>query len=316
MVFPELLISGRRAPCLFSLFLLCLHAMLALQASSDGDVASSSFPPRRMRMIFSAENREQLPVFVEQLQKTRGAINLASCYCYSVGILTPNSTLPQDNFCWDHFTQPVQRSLPEIQQHPIIQMGGENALTNFGRAEIFTKLFVAEALKRSYSGYFLDVEFHGDEHYDAAKKYRDFLHVFGSALHANNLTMTVLSRSVDSHATPASILNVIGGLDGFVVEEGSHDWKEIEAFVRAMGYRFRPRGGALLYPHGELNSRYYMQAVLQGMTQSGCQELAFFANFKDMGDVMIEEMKKWLQGEPNITVQQPTPAHNFYYDWH
>ena len=297
------LVTGnlRATMVILPFFLLSLVlTVLQTQRSHGADV--SLFPSRRMRMIFTAEHREQLPAFVEQLEKTRGAINIASCYCYSLGVLAPNATLPSDNFCWDDFTRPVQEKLPEIQIHPIIQMGGENAVTNFGRAEIFTNLFVPEALKRNYSGYFLDVEFHGDEHYDNAKKYRDFLHVFGSALHQHNLTLTVLSRSVDSHATPASILNVIGGLDGFVVEEGSHEWKEIEAFVRAMGYRFKPRGGALLYPHGELNSRYYMQSVLQGMTQSGCQELAFFANFKDMGDVMIEEMKRWLEGAPNATV--------------
>ena len=36
----------------------------------------------------------------------------------------------------------------------------------------------------------------------------------------------------------------------------------IEEFVRAMGYRFKPRGGALLYPHGELNSLWNIQSVL------------------------------------------------------
>lgn len=159
-------------------------------------------------MIVTVEHESQLPEYVNLLDKYRGAINIASSYCYSVGPLEPTSKLPDVNFCWKYFTQPLQQRVPEMHIHPIIQMGGDNALHNFGRAEIFTKLFVAEALKSNYSGYFLDVEFHGDEHYENAKKYRDFLHVFGSALHQHNMSMTVLSRSVDSHATPASILNV------------------------------------------------------------------------------------------------------------
>ena len=166
------------------------------------------FPTRRMRMIFSAEHQSQLPAYVEMLEKYRGAINIASSYCYSVGKLAPNASLPDDNFCWKYFTQPIQQRLPEIHIQPIIQMGGENAEYNFGRAELFTKIFVDEAVKMNYSGYFLDVEFHGDSHYEWAKKYRDFLHILGSALHQRNKSMTVLSRSVDSHATPASILNV------------------------------------------------------------------------------------------------------------
>lgn len=170
--------------------------------------AQLPFPTRRMRMIISAEHESQLPEYTGLMEKYRGAINIASAYCYSVGKLNPNSSLPAENFCWKYFTQPLQQKVPELHIQPIIQMGGENAEYNFGRAEIFTKMFVNEALRLNYSGYFLDVEFHGDSHYEWAKKYRDFLHIFGSALHQHNKSMSVLSRGVDSHATPASILNV------------------------------------------------------------------------------------------------------------
>ena len=193
-------------------------------------------PDRRLRMIFSAEHKTDLPAFVHLLKEHPGTINIASAYCYTLGIVSPNTTLLPDNFCWDYFTKPVQALQPKIHIHPIIQMGGDNAIANFGRAEIFVKLFVPEALKYNYSGYFMDVEFHGDKHYHEAERYHEFLHVFGSALHEHNISLTVLSRSDNSHATPISIINVTGGVDAFVVEESSRNWKEVVVHVCCSTY--------------------------------------------------------------------------------
>ena len=259
------------------------------------------FPDRRLRMIFSAEHRSDLPGFANLLKSHPGTINIASCYCYSLGVVDSNTTLGPDNFCWDDFTKPVQAMTPPIHVQPIIAMGGTNAITNFGRAEIFAKLFVAEALKYNYTGYFMDVEFHGDKRYHNAEKYHEFLHVFGSALHEHNVSLTVLSRSANSHATPLTILNVTGGVDSFSVEESSRNWKEIVAFIRALTYHYRERGGTLIYPNGELNSAYFIRSIFQCMSDVGARELAFFANFRDMGDVWFPEMRNWLAGQPNRT---------------
>jgi hypothetical protein len=258
-------------------------------------------PDRRLRMIFSAEHKSDLPGFVKIVEEHPGTINIASAYCYSIGVVTENTTLSPDNFCWDYFTKPIQALQPKIYVHPIIQMGGDNAIVNFGRASIFVKLFIPEALKYNYSGYFMDVEFHGDKHYHEAERYHEFLHVFGSALHEHNISLTVLSRSDNSHATPISIINVTGGVDAFVVEESSKDWKEIIAFIKALTYPYKNKAGTLLYPNGDLNSAYFIQSIFQAMTEVHAQELAFFANFHDMGDVWFPEMQNWLEGKPNAS---------------
>ena len=94
-------------------------------------------PDRRLHMIFSAEHKSDFPGFVKILTEHPGTINIASAYCYSLGVVTENTTLLPDNFCWDYFAKPIQALQPQIYVHPIIQMGGDNAIVNFGRAEIF-----------------------------------------------------------------------------------------------------------------------------------------------------------------------------------
>jgi hypothetical protein len=56
-----------------------------------------------------------------------------------------------------------------------------------------------------------------------------------------------------------------------------------------------------LYPHGELNAAVDVETILEAATVSKATEIAFFANFADMGDVWWPPMTAWLAGGNNAT---------------
>jgi hypothetical protein len=268
--------------------------------------AQVPLPERRSRMIIAPADRAALPGYAGAIKNTNGGINIASAYCYVMGTLAENTTLPTTPFCAP-FNEGLAGSGVLI--HPVIEFGGEHANQNFDKGQQFVDLFLPEAQKQGYAGYYFDVEYHGSSSED--RKYHEFLHFVGSAFNAKNISVTVLWR--DSHKTPLKELNITGGVNSLSVEkEGTH-CTSVRQFVTAMAEVYKTKGGTLIYPKSEIDNPGCITPLLEDCVNTRVPELGFFANFNDMSNAWWGPLKKWVQGtnttrvavdedaEPNVT---------------
>ena len=260
--------------------------------------------PKRVRMVFSFGASAPQSQFIEFLDQHPGVINIASAYCYTLRDVTNATKLPDTQYC-SNFTSAVNKMQPRIHVQPVIQMGGSFATDNFDKAATFAALFVPEAEKYGYSGYFIDCQFKGDRAKVQARRYAAFLDAFGKSLHAANLSLTVLSTDLAGNDENGPILNQSEGLDFFVAEKTADRSRHGSAadiareIPRLTGQYFAPglghgRGGELLYPHVAYTAAE-VGAIFKAVDASKTQELSFWANFRNMDTGgWLPGMKAWL----------------------
>lgn len=258
----------------------------------------------QVRMVFAFGASAPQSQFIDFLEQHPGVINIASAYCYTVRDVTNTTKLPETQYC-SNFTNAVNKMQPRIHVQPVIQMGGSFAIDNFDKPATFANLFVPEAVKYGYSGYFIDCQFKGDRAKVQAKRYAAFLDAFGQSLHAANLSLTVLTTNLAGNDENGPVLNQSEGLDFFVAEKTADRSRHGSAadiareIPRLTGQYYAPglghgRAGELLYPHvpytaGEVGS------IFKAMDASKTQELSFWANFRNMQTGgWLAGMKAWL----------------------
>jgi hypothetical protein len=91
-------------------------------------------------------------------------------------------------------------------------------------------------------------------------------------MHDVNKTISVLVTSTHSKFAPMEIIDACGGVDSFVVEEGSEDASEISAFVKALAYKYPGKGNALVRDAGALVGR---TLAMCGFDDALCWSLSF-----------------------------------------
>jgi hypothetical protein len=292
---------------------------LLLLLSSSG-TCSAQYPllPKRLRMVFAFGGSAPQSQFVSYLQKHPGVINIASAYCYTLRDVANLTKLPDYQFC-SNFTSAVLKMKPRIYVQPVIQMGGSFALENFDQAAKFAALFVPEAAKYGYSGYFIDCQFKGDRVKVQAKKYAKFLDTFGKSLHAVNLSLTVLTTDLAGNDENGPIMNQSLGLDFFVAEKTADRSRHGSAadiareiprltgqyYAQGLGHG---RAGELLYPHVPYTAAEVAK-IFTAMDTSKTQELSFWANFRNMDTGgWLSGMKNWLAVPLNSSARKNMPA--------
>ena len=157
--------------------LLLLRALLLLLLIG-GCAAQYPLLSKRVRMVFAFGASAPQSHFIDFVGQHPGTINIASAYCYTLRNVANMTKLPDEQFC-SNFTAAMNKMQPRIFVQPVIQMGGSYALSNFDQAAKFAALFVPEAGKYGYSGYFIDCQFKGDRAKVQAKRYAAFLDAFG-----------------------------------------------------------------------------------------------------------------------------------------
>jgi hypothetical protein len=260
-------------------------------------------------MIIAPASRSDFPEYATKIKDTAGALTIASAYCYVLGTLEANFTLPVDPFC-NPFNEGLAGS--GVLVHPVIEFGGPHAAANFDKGQQFIDIFLPEAQKHGYAGYYFDVEYHGSGPED--RKYHEFLHIVGSAFNAENISVTVLWR--DSHKAPLKELNITGGVNSLSVEkEGTH-CTSVRQFVTAMAYVYKSKGGTLIYPKTGIDNPACITPLFADCVTARVPELGFFANFNDMSNSWWPEMLKWIKGGNATHVQDEDEEPNVTQEFH
>ena len=95
-------------------------------------------------------------------------------------------------------------------------MGGEYAYEGWKYADSFAKVFVAEALKRGWDGYWIDMEISAHTKPAQVAQGIQFLDTVGAALHAHGLRLSIEEKSTFLNSQPTRNLINNGSVDAVV----------------------------------------------------------------------------------------------------
>lgn len=184
---------------LWSVLLISLHA---------GRGALGIVMPRGTTALFNG-GASSFDAFAETLGTFGDAVSYATLPCYTLRGVDPASIniTQQAAFCQPFYDK--VRALPHnVYAQPSIAMGGNYAYEGWKYAESFAKVFVAEALRCGWDGYWIDMEISAHTSPAQVAQGIEFLKTVGDAFHANGIRLSIEEKSTFlNDAPPRALIN-------------------------------------------------------------------------------------------------------------
>eukprot|EP00035_Acanthoeca_spectabilis_P011411 m.200887 g.200887 ORF g.200887 m.200887 type:complete len:200 (+) comp15341_c0_seq7:1659-2258(+) len=115
------------------------------------------------------------------------SLSRVALYSYTIGLIGANFSLPPSPYGLN-FTKAVQK-LNSIEVTPVINCGGSNAEANWKFADVWSRVFTAEAVNHGYSGYVMDMEISHESSSRTQLEFVQFLDTFAASLAVHNMTI-------------------------------------------------------------------------------------------------------------------------------
>eukprot|EP00040_Diaphanoeca_grandis_P013241 m.67044 g.67044 ORF g.67044 m.67044 type:complete len:285 (+) comp23754_c0_seq1:87-941(+) len=226
---------------------------------------------------------------VSTLREHPNSISAVALYSYSLGIIQPNFTLPGQPYGLN-FTQSIQETANTsgIKVTPVIICGGPNAEANWKLEPVWTKVFVAEAIKYNYDGYVMDMEISHTSSSHIMEDFVTFLDGFAAGLQDVNKTLAIITRYdfPKTYVVKSTIQNVFSY--NYVSQTAS------EGYVRELTTKYPSKAGVVIEPHVDWNGTAFFDSI-QSQQPYHCKHLAMWSDLQGISNEWMAASKAWLQ---------------------
>lgn len=164
--------------------------------------------PRGTTALFNG-GASSFDAFAHTLGSFGDAVTYATLPCYTLRGEDPASIniTQQAAFC-EPFYAKVKALPHNVYAQPSIAMGGNYAYAGWKYAESFAKVFVAEALRCGWDGYWIDMEISAHTKPAQIAQGIAFLQTVGAAFHANGIRLSIEEKSTFlNDAPPRALIN-------------------------------------------------------------------------------------------------------------